>query len=108
MKEYSTVSGTATYKTPLKAVNDANFVISVGSSIKTDNPFMQILHRIDSISDLKAEFPEKYQYKGFVEEIVNDFKKTLSNSAFFPFFILAKKLRDFFPVSQKTGQKYSP
>ncbi len=38
MKEYSTVSGTATYKTPLKAVNDANFVISVGSSVKTDNP----------------------------------------------------------------------
>ncbi|MGB6020140.1 MAG: NADH-quinone oxidoreductase subunit G, partial [Sulfurimonadaceae bacterium] len=38
MKEYSTVSGTATYKTPLKAVNSANFVISVGSSIKTDNP----------------------------------------------------------------------
>lgn len=38
MKAYSTVSGTATYKTPLKAVNDANFVISVGSSVKTDNP----------------------------------------------------------------------
>ena len=38
MKAYSTVSGTATYKTPLKAVNNANFVISVGSAIKTDNP----------------------------------------------------------------------
>lgn len=38
MKEYSTISGTATYQTPLKAVNDANFVISVGSSVKTDNP----------------------------------------------------------------------
>ncbi len=38
MKEYSAISGTTTYKTPLKAVNDANFVISVGSSIKTDNP----------------------------------------------------------------------
>ncbi len=38
MKEYSTISGTATYQTPLKAVNDADFVISVGSAIKTDNP----------------------------------------------------------------------
>ena len=38
MKAYSTISGTATYKTPLKAVNDANFVISVGSAVKTDNP----------------------------------------------------------------------
>ena len=38
MKAYSAISGTTTYKTPLKAVNDANFVISVGSSIKSDNP----------------------------------------------------------------------
>ncbi len=38
MKAYSAISGTATYKTPLKAVNDANFVISVGSAVKTDNP----------------------------------------------------------------------
>ena len=38
MKAYSTISGTTTYKTPLKAVNDANFVISVGSAVKTDNP----------------------------------------------------------------------
>ena len=38
MKAYSSVSGNAIYKTPLKAVNDANFVISVGSAVKTDNP----------------------------------------------------------------------
>jgi NADH-quinone oxidoreductase subunit G len=38
MKNYSAISGTSTYKTPLKEVNKANFVISVGSAIKTDNP----------------------------------------------------------------------
>ncbi len=38
MKAYASVSGNATFKTPLKAVNDANFVISVGSAVKTDNP----------------------------------------------------------------------
>ncbi|WP_345975336.1 NADH-quinone oxidoreductase subunit G [Sulfurimonas sp. HSL3-7] len=38
MKSYSTISGTSIYKTPLKEVNKANFVISVGSAIKTDNP----------------------------------------------------------------------
>ena len=38
MKSYSAISGTTTYKTPLKEVNKANFVISVGSAIKTDNP----------------------------------------------------------------------
>jgi NADH-quinone oxidoreductase subunit G len=38
MKSYSAISGTSTYKTPLKEVNKANFVISVGSAIKTDNP----------------------------------------------------------------------
>ena len=38
MKDYSEISGTTTYKTPLKEVNKANFVISVGSAIKTDNP----------------------------------------------------------------------
>ena len=38
MKSYSTISGTSTYKTPLKEVNKANFVISVGSAVKTDNP----------------------------------------------------------------------
>ena len=38
MKAYSSVSGNAIYKTPLKAVNDANFVVSVGSAVKTDNP----------------------------------------------------------------------
>ncbi|MBU1642804.1 NADH-quinone oxidoreductase subunit G [bacterium] len=38
MKSYSAISGTSTYKTPLKEVNNANFVISVGSAIKTDNP----------------------------------------------------------------------
>ena len=38
LKDYSEVSGTALYGSDLKAVHNSNFVISVGSALKSDNP----------------------------------------------------------------------
>ncbi len=38
MSEYSKISGTAVYGSTLKTAHDSNFVISVGSALKSDNP----------------------------------------------------------------------
>ncbi len=38
LQEYSTISGTALYGSDLKETHDANFVISVGTALKSDNP----------------------------------------------------------------------
>ncbi len=38
LKDYSEISGTSLYGSDLKAVHNSNFVISVGSALKTDNP----------------------------------------------------------------------
>jgi NADH-quinone oxidoreductase subunit G len=38
MDAYAQISGTALYGNDLKTVNKANFVVSVGSALKTDNP----------------------------------------------------------------------
>lgn len=38
LNDYSEISGTKLYGSDLKAAHDSNFVISVGTSIKTDNP----------------------------------------------------------------------
>lgn len=38
LKDYSEISGTALYGSDLKAVHNSNFVVSVGSALKTDNP----------------------------------------------------------------------
>ena len=38
LKEYSTISGTRLYGSDLKAVADTNFIVSVGTAIKSDNP----------------------------------------------------------------------
>ncbi len=38
LKEYSSISGTMLWGSDLKEVHDSNFVISVGTAIKTDNP----------------------------------------------------------------------
>ena len=38
LADYAEVSGTALYGSDLKTVHDSNFVISVGSALKTDNP----------------------------------------------------------------------
>ena len=38
LKDYSAVSGTSLYGSDLKAVHNSNFVVSVGSALKTDNP----------------------------------------------------------------------
>ncbi len=38
LKNYSDISGTAVYGSDLKVAHDANFVVSVGSALKTDNP----------------------------------------------------------------------
>ncbi len=38
LKDYSEISGTALYGSDLKVAHDSNFVVSVGSAIKTDNP----------------------------------------------------------------------
>ena len=38
LKDYSEVSGTALYGSDLKDVHNSNFVVSVGSALKTDNP----------------------------------------------------------------------
>ena len=38
LKEYSTISGTRLYGSDLKAVAETNFIVSVGTAIKSDNP----------------------------------------------------------------------
>ena len=38
LKDYSEISGTSLYGSDLKAVHNSNFVVSVGSALKTDNP----------------------------------------------------------------------
>ncbi len=38
LKDYSELSGTSLYGSDLKVVHNSNFVISVGSALKTDNP----------------------------------------------------------------------
>jgi len=38
LKDYSEVSGTALYGSDLKVAHDSNFIVSVGSALKTDNP----------------------------------------------------------------------
>jgi len=38
LKEYSAVSGKSLYSTDLEAVHTTNFIVSVGSALKTDNP----------------------------------------------------------------------
>ena len=38
LKDYSEVSGTKLYTSDLKAVHNSNFVVSIGSALKTDNP----------------------------------------------------------------------
>ena len=38
LKEYAQVSGTSLYGSDLKAVHNSNFVISVGATLKSDNP----------------------------------------------------------------------
>ena len=38
LKEYSAISGTRLYGSNLKAVADTNFIVSVGTAIKSDNP----------------------------------------------------------------------
>ncbi|MEN8304102.1 MAG: NADH-quinone oxidoreductase subunit G [Campylobacterota bacterium] len=38
LKEYSAISGTRLYGSDLKAVADTNFIVSVGTAIKSDNP----------------------------------------------------------------------
>ncbi len=38
LREYSAVSGTALYGSDLKETHDANFVVSVGTALKSDNP----------------------------------------------------------------------
>ncbi len=38
LKDYSEISGTSLYGSDLKVVHNSNFVISVGSALKTDNP----------------------------------------------------------------------
>lgn len=38
LKDYSEISGTTLYGSDLKAVHNANFVISVGAALKSDNP----------------------------------------------------------------------
>ncbi len=38
LKDYSEISGTALYGSDLKVAHDANFIVSVGTALKTDNP----------------------------------------------------------------------
>ncbi|MBU0720867.1 NADH-quinone oxidoreductase subunit G [bacterium] len=38
LKDYSQISGTALYGSDLKVVHNSNFVVSVGSALKSDNP----------------------------------------------------------------------
>ena len=38
LKDYSEISGTAVYGSDLKVAHDSNFIVSVGSALKTDNP----------------------------------------------------------------------
>ena len=38
LKDYSEISGTALYGSDLKVAHDSNFIVSVGSALKTDNP----------------------------------------------------------------------
>ena len=38
LKDYSTISGTRLYGSDLKAVANTNFIVSVGTAIKSDNP----------------------------------------------------------------------
>ncbi|MDF1880743.1 NADH-quinone oxidoreductase subunit G [Sulfurimonas sp. MAG313] len=38
LKDYSEISGTALYGSDLKVAHDCNFIVSVGSALKTDNP----------------------------------------------------------------------
>lgn len=38
LKDYSEISGTSLYSSDLKAVHNSNFIVSVGSALKTDNP----------------------------------------------------------------------
>ena len=38
LKDYSEISGTSLYGSDLKAVHNSNFVVSVGTALKTDNP----------------------------------------------------------------------
>lgn len=38
LKDYSEISGTSLYGSTLKKVHNSNFVVSVGSALKTDNP----------------------------------------------------------------------
>ena len=38
LKDYSEISGTAVYGSDLKVAHDSNFIVSVGTALKTDNP----------------------------------------------------------------------
>jgi len=38
LKDYSEISGTALYGSDLKVAHDCNFIVSVGTALKTDNP----------------------------------------------------------------------
>lgn len=38
LNDYSEISGTAVYGSDLKVAHDSNFIVSVGSALKTDNP----------------------------------------------------------------------
>jgi NADH-quinone oxidoreductase subunit G len=38
LKDYSEISGTALYGSDLKVAHDSNFIVSVGTALKTDNP----------------------------------------------------------------------
>jgi len=38
LQDYSEISGTALYGSDLKVAHDSNFIVSVGSALKTDNP----------------------------------------------------------------------
>ncbi len=38
LKDYSEISGTSLYGSDLKVAHDANFIVSVGTALKTDNP----------------------------------------------------------------------
>lgn len=50
---------------------------------KDENPFLQILMRIDEVGDCKPEWPDNYQpeLRKFVEDVVSEYKKGNINSA---------------------------